>query len=89
MLQARIDFVGFGAELVRHRNQGLNDALILEARGNPQAARSLPTQVHGTRHIEIPRPDLGSTPDFPSGSGPHRKKACRALEAGEPATADK
>jgi hypothetical protein len=74
MFQARIDFIGFGAELVRHRDQGLNDALILEARGYPQATRGLPTQVCGTRHIDKSPTDSGLTPDFPSGSRPDWKK---------------
>ncbi len=54
MLQARIDFVGFAAEFVRHRNQGRHDAWILEGRGYPQATGSLPTQICGTRHTISP-----------------------------------
>jgi hypothetical protein len=54
-LQARIDFVGFGAEIVCHRDQVCGDLLILYGRRYPKALSGLPTQVCGTGHTEFPR----------------------------------
>jgi hypothetical protein len=56
--------------------------LIIEARGYPQAASSLPTKVCGTRHIDNPPTDCVSTPEFPSGSGPDRKTMPAAWSKG-------
>jgi hypothetical protein len=51
---ASIDFVGPGDEIFCHCDQCRDGPFIMIRRGQPKAEISLPSEVVGTRHIEIP-----------------------------------
>jgi hypothetical protein len=51
---ALIDFVGLGDEISCHCDQCCGGLFIMVRRGQPKAEIGLPSEVVGTRHIEIP-----------------------------------